>query len=103
MTLLATQPYYKVEREVNSIEQKNVEYERMMYLYKDKLVTKRREFPAEKIFDMSYRELPGGEGLLYIHTSQGVFSYTVKSDPFPFIQTFKKREKEILDELKKED
>ncbi|MCE7793653.1 hypothetical protein K8O68_14605 [Salipaludibacillus sp. CUR1] len=102
MKLIATQPYFKVQREVNSIEQKNVEDDRTLYLYEDKLMTKHREFPADKIFDMSFRKLPKGEGILFIHTSQGVFSYTVKKDPEEFIQAFKSLEKEILKKKREE-
>lgn len=97
MTLLAKQLYYKVEREVTSIDQQNVEYERTLYLYEDKLVTHRREFPSEIIFDMSHREMSGEDSLLYIHTSRGVFSYPVKDDPKEFIQAFKALEKRILE------
>jgi len=96
MKALATLPYYKVQREINSIQQKNVEYERTLYLYEDKLITKHREFPLETVFDMSYRELKSGEeGTLFIHTSQGVFTYIVKSDPTEFIEVFKKLEKAL--------
>lgn len=97
MELIASHPYYKVEREVSSLEQKNVEYKRMMYLYEDKLVTHRREFPAEIIFDMSHREMSGEDSLLYIHSSRGVFSYPVKENPSEFINAFKKLEKRILE------
>ncbi|WP_280768719.1 hypothetical protein [Salipaludibacillus daqingensis] len=97
MKALATHPYYKVRREINSIEQKNVEYERTLYLYEDKLITQHREFPADKVFDMSYRELKSGEeGTLFIHTSQGVFTYIVKEDPAEFIEAFKELEKKLL-------
>ncbi|WP_444685037.1 hypothetical protein [Alkalicoccus luteus] len=104
MEPLASHPYYKVEREVTSIDQQNVEYERVMHLYEDKLVTHRREFPAEIIFDMSFRELGESEALLYVHTSRGVFSYQVKQDPTNFIEAFKQLEKRILEkEAKKYD
>ncbi|PTL38992.1 hypothetical protein [Alkalicoccus saliphilus] len=96
MEPIAVHPYYKVEREVTPIEQKSIEYERMLYLYEDKLVTHRREFPAEQIFDISYREIRHGEALLYLHTSRGVFSYTIKEDPSEFIKAFKELEKRIL-------
>ncbi|PYZ94046.1 hypothetical protein CR194_00440 [Salipaludibacillus keqinensis] len=98
MKPLATQTYFKVQREVNSIEQKDIEYERTLYLYKDKLKTKYREFPSDKVFDMSFREMSSGEGLLFVHTSQGVFSYMVKSDPCEFIDAFKELEQKILQE-----
>jgi hypothetical protein len=97
MRALATLPYYKVQREINSLEQKNVEYERTLYLYEDKLITKYREFPSEALFDMSYRELKSGEeGTLFIHTNQAVFTYIVKSDPAEFIGAFKELKKRLL-------
>ncbi|PRO64686.1 hypothetical protein [Alkalicoccus urumqiensis] len=102
--LLARQKYVKVEREMSSIAMENVEYERWLLLYEDRLVTHRREFPAEQIFDMSYRRMPSAEALLYVHTSRGVYSYNVKEDPDAFIEAFKKLEKRILEkEAKKYD
>lgn len=103
MELIAKHPYYKVQREVSAIDQKNVEYERMLCLYEDKLVTQHREFLTEHVFDMSYRELSGGEGMLYVHTSKGVFSYTVRSDPSAFIRAFKELEKRILERKRNQD
>lgn len=89
VTLLATQPYQKIVREVTRIGQTEVADQRMLYLYKEKLVTKHREFPIENVMDMSYRRVGKSGGLLYVHTSSGVFSYTVASDPAAFIQVFK--------------
>ena len=38
MSYLVAQPYVKVSREVTSIEQKDIEHERTLYLYHDKIV-----------------------------------------------------------------
>lgn len=89
MTLLATQPYQKIVREVTRIGQTEIADQRMLYLYKEKLVTKHREFPIENVMDMSYRRVGETGGLLYVYASSGVFSYTVVSDPTSFIQAFK--------------
>ncbi len=89
MCLIAQQPYVKVERQVNSTEQIDIERERTIYLYDNRVVTKHREFPIQDVFDMSFRQVAGKGGILYLHTSQGVFSYTVKSSPTNFIQLFK--------------
>jgi len=88
MNLLAEQPYIKVERQVTSINQTEIEHVRKMYLYDEKIVTRHREFLIEEVMDMSYRPIGGSGGLLYIHTIRGVFSYTVKTSPEPFIQIF---------------
>ncbi|MFD1852063.1 hypothetical protein [Oceanobacillus bengalensis] len=89
MYLIAEQPYIKVERRVTSIEQVDIEHERTMYLYNEKIITKHREFPIKDILDMSYRLVGVKGGLLYLHTSKGVYSYIVKSSPEHFIQMYK--------------
>lgn len=88
MKYIAIQPYYKVEREVSGTEQKVVVQDRNMYLYEGSIVTKHREFPIVDVFDLSYRRIGGDGGLLYLHTKQGVFSYTVQGDPQPFIEAY---------------
>ncbi|MFC2949105.1 hypothetical protein [Virgibacillus sediminis] len=89
MELIAEQPYFKVERQVNSLEQIDVEDPRTLYLYEDKVVTKHREFPIEDVLDMSYRFIGGQGGLLYLHTAKGVFSYNVKTSPEEFVQAYR--------------
>lgn len=93
MNLIAAQPYVKVQREVSSLEQKRVEHRRVIYLYEEKVVTQHREFPLSQVLDMTYRKIGGEGGLLYLHTSRGVYSYTVQSTPVPFIEAFKNRDK----------
>jgi len=56
MQLIAKQPYVKVERKVSSIEQWDEEQQRMIYLYDEKVVTKRREFPITDVLDISYKD-----------------------------------------------
>ncbi|AXI10851.1 hypothetical protein CUC15_18810 [Oceanobacillus zhaokaii] len=90
MYLIAEQQYVKVERIVSSISQIDTEHQRTMYLYNEKLVTKHREFPIQDVTDMSYRSIGGKGGLLYVHTTNGVYSYTVKTSPLPFLNAFKK-------------
>ncbi len=91
---IAVQPYYKIEREIDSTGQNYLTDEREMMLYTDRLVTHRREFPLTDVFDMSYRRLGAGEGLFYLHTSKGVFSYTIRQDPARFIRAFQDHERE---------
>jgi len=86
---VASQPYYQVEREVSEGEQKRSRSDRQIDLYHDRITTHRREFSLTHVFDMSYRRIGGGIGMLYLHTSIGVFSYTVNTDPRPFIDRFK--------------
>lgn len=89
MEWVARQQYVKVQREVDGIEQRDIEYNRFIYLYPDRVVTKYRTFPIQEVIDMSYRKIAGEGGLLYLHTSGGVFSYTVKTSPEDFVAAFR--------------
>lgn len=99
MTKLASHHYYKVLREVGRLEQENVEYERVIELYEDRVETKYRLFPMETVMDMSYREMPGDEGILYLHTTRGVFSYMVKENPAAFLAAYR----ELAERLREEE
>lgn len=89
MQLIAEQSYIKVVREVSSIEQKNIEEPRKMVLYDEKIVTQHREFPVKDVLDISYRFIGPDGGLLYLHTTKGVYSYIVKTSPKSFVEAFK--------------
>lgn len=90
MEILAEQEYIKIERKVNSLEQVDIEHTRFLSLYTDKITSYHREFPIQEVLDMSYRQIGGeGAGLLYLHTTRGVYSYTVKSNPMQFVNVFK--------------
>lgn len=93
MKLLAEQQYFKVQREVTSIGQEDIEYERSIYLYSDKIITHRREFAIDDVIDISYRKFGYETGLLYIHTESGLYTYTIKTSPVSFIETFKDNKK----------
>ncbi|GIO26611.1 hypothetical protein [Ornithinibacillus bavariensis] len=91
MELLAEQEYVKIERKVDSLEQVDLEHWRYLRLYKSKITSEHREFPIQEVLDMSFREIGSkGVGLLYLHTIRGVYSYTVKSSPKQFIETYKR-------------
>lgn len=89
MGLIAQHPYIKVERKVTSIAQYEIEHDRIIYLYNEKVVTQHREFPMEQVMDFSYRAIANEGGILYLHTLQGVFTYNVKSSPEAFITAYK--------------
>lgn len=89
MSLIAQHPYIKTERKVTSIEQFEIEHDRIIYLYNDKVVTQNREFPIKDVMDFSYREIANQGGILYLHTLQGVYTYIVKSSPEDFITAYR--------------
>lgn len=90
MAYLAAQPYIKIKREVTSTKQIDTEHDRMLYLYANRIVTEHREFPLADVIDVSSRKFGTTNGLLYIHTSSGLFSYTVKTSVEEFINIYKK-------------
>ncbi|MBD7968406.1 hypothetical protein [Paenibacillus gallinarum] len=86
---IAIQPYYKMERKIHSLDMEIIEHQRLLKLYPDKIVSAYREFPIEKVFDLSYRSMGSGHGMLYIHTQQGVYPYTLRENPKSFILAVK--------------
>lgn len=89
MSLIAQHPYIKIERKVTSNEQLEIEHDRIIYLYSDKVVTHYREFPIKDVMDFSYRKIADQGGILYLHTLQGVFTYIVKHSPEAFITAYR--------------
>lgn len=89
MKLLAEQPYIKMDRQLDGLQQKDVELKRTLYLYDEKVVSQYRVFPIEDVTDISFKEVGPSGGMLYVHTKQGVFSYIVKSSPMDFVDVFK--------------
>ncbi len=89
MYLIAQHPYTKTERKVTSTEQYEIEHDRCIYLYDEKVVTQNREFPIGDVMDFSYREITNQGGVLYLHTIQGVYAYTVKTSPVAFIEAYR--------------
>ncbi|ADU29669.1 hypothetical protein [Evansella cellulosilytica] len=89
MAYIASLPYVTKVRVINSIEQKVIEKQFNIVLYKNKVVTEEKEFLLNHVFDITFHERKGELGFLYLHTNQGVFSFQVKVDPSAFIETYK--------------
>ncbi|WP_087973806.1 hypothetical protein [Oceanobacillus rekensis] len=89
MNLIAEQAYVKIVREVSSLDQIDIEQKRMIYLYDEKIVTQHREFLIENVLDISYRFIGSDGGLLYLHTTNGVYSYILRTSPEAFVKAFK--------------
>lgn len=88
MDFIASQPYIKIERIVSSIEQKDIEHQRTLYLYHDRIVTQHRVFAIEDVLSVSEKRIGKDGGLLYIHTTKGLFSYTIQTSADTFIEAF---------------
>lgn len=87
---IAFQPYVTYERTLTDLAQRTVVHEHSMKLYRTKICAGPREFAVSHVYDMSFRQLGAEGGILYLHTNQGVFPYTVKVEPTPLIRAFKK-------------
>lgn len=89
MQLIAKHPYIKTEKKMTSIGQHEIEHDRCIYLYDEKVVTEHRTFPIEDVMDFSYRKILNHGGMLYLHTRQGVYTYIVKDSPESFIEAYR--------------
>jgi len=81
--------YYKVERIIADGKQQIRVEERWLLLFNDSLHTKHRRFVLEDVYDVSCRMTGEDMGMLYLHTKQGVFMYSIKEKPQPFIAAYK--------------
>ncbi|WP_054939819.1 hypothetical protein [Paenibacillus ihuae] len=88
--IIAIQAYYKVERIVSADNLETIIHRRALCLYPTRIVSAYREFLIDEIFDISFRDLGQGHGVLYLHTKQGVFPYTVETAVELFISEVKR-------------
>ncbi|WP_299088553.1 hypothetical protein [uncultured Metabacillus sp.] len=89
MPILANLPYSKVTRwiEENRRFHKELEYE--IVLTTERLCTSFDTFLLKEVLGISYRFFSENTGFLYLHTTKGMYSYTVKTNPEHFINQFK--------------
>ncbi|WP_342526183.1 hypothetical protein MKY84_11680 [Chryseomicrobium sp. FSL W7-1435] len=78
--------YYQVHREIDFyLMQRNQETENFLHVTDIGVSCAIRKYTWHQVYDISYKPFSSGEGLLYLHTYQGMFSYRVKEDPSPFL------------------
>ncbi|WP_421102533.1 hypothetical protein ACOKXV_06125 [Sporosarcina psychrophila] len=85
---VATLTYISVERVMGWYDQKTKRTVHSIHLYTDSISTSRNTFRLEHVHDMSYKPFSSGAGFFYLHTTQGVFTYEVDTDPTYFIRTY---------------
>ncbi|RSL31597.1 hypothetical protein D7Z54_20400 [Salibacterium salarium] len=86
--LLAQQEIIHVEQTIEGLEKKQTEYNDWLSLYNDLIQTSFHQYSLRDVFDISYRWSPGQIGFLYLHTTGGVRTFHIKTDPSPFIHQF---------------
>ncbi|HZG70480.1 MAG TPA: hypothetical protein VEY51_03005 [Chondromyces sp.] len=88
--MITSHSYIRTIREIKEKKQQYIQLKEQLKLYKDRVRTGSHDFLIEHIYDMSYRPLSNQYGFLYLHTNQGMFSYTVTDDPAKFIEEYYK-------------
>jgi len=89
MSLLAKHAYIKVEKHVSGLRMERIREERTLYLYRDKIVTKHREIAMDDVRDLSFRKMYGSGGLLYVHATQGMFTYPMTERPDDLLAAYR--------------
>ncbi|WP_226666590.1 hypothetical protein [Metabacillus litoralis] len=89
MEIIANIPYIKVTRVIEDNTQWHKEEEHKITLSYERVFTTFDSFLLEEVLDISYRFLSAEMGFLYLHTTKGMYSYTVKTSPQHFIERFK--------------
>jgi hypothetical protein len=87
--IVSTITYNTVERIMGWYDQKTKRTVHNIHLYADTISTANNTFKLEHVHDMSYKPFSSGAGFFYLHTTQGVFTYEVDTDPTHFIRTYK--------------
>ncbi len=88
--IVSTITYNSVERIMGWYDQKTNLTVHSIHLSADKVSTPNNIFKLEHVLDMSFKPFSSGNGLFYLHTSQGVFMFEVDANPIHFIHLYKK-------------
>lgn len=84
--------YYEVRRHIDFyFVQQSVESEKFLHGTDEGIRCAVRQFSWKQLHDISYKPFSSGEGLLYLHTHQGMFSYRVKDNPTTFLRFAEER------------
>lgn len=86
--VLATIQYTIVERFIQDFKQCTKEARYSLSLSKMEITSNAHRFSLDHLYDLSYKPFTNGQGFLYLHTNQGVFSFVVSSNPETFIRAY---------------
>ena len=87
--VVSTIQYTVVERSIEKFEQKSKNIVYQLTLDSLTVTSNTHHFQLEHVLDISYKGFSNGEGHLYLHTNQGVFSYVITKDPSEFMNAYK--------------
>jgi hypothetical protein len=86
---IAVLPYFIFERVVKNQHQTIIAHQHELRLFAAKITSRYREFPIGSVHDMSFRQVSGEDGMLYLHTDNGVYSFIVRTDPRRFMEAYR--------------
>jgi hypothetical protein len=89
MSIISMIPYTYVERKIKRTQKVTIQHSKDMCLYADSIETQNDCFHINDVFDISYKCVSKDSGFLYLHTNQGMFAYTIQTDPSAFITAYK--------------
>lgn len=91
MEPLAVHRCVEVKQEIGWIEKRTVETSFDLLLYEDRIEVKDASYPIKHVLDISYRldERDNKMGFLYLHTTGGIRTYYIKTEPTGLIKEFK--------------
>jgi len=81
--------YTVVERYIEKFEQKTRTSIHEIILDSYKITSAKYSFQLDRINDISYKPFSGNNGLLYLHTDEGVFTFLISVNPNEFINMYK--------------
>lgn len=90
MTIIANLQYMTVSRMIMNNKQYYKEEIHNLTLSKERVITSEDAFLLDEVLDISYRFFSKEMGFIYLHTSKGLYSYTIKTSPLSFIEQFKR-------------
>lgn len=90
--------YTMVSRTVDKLSKSDAVTQHQLTLTLVAIQSAERQFPFSKILDVSYKPFSNGNGFLYIHTDEGVFSFHTDEQPTSFIEAYKKITKHNIKE-----
>lgn len=77
-----------VERFIKNFEQQKIEIEQLLTMTQTSIFSNSHHFHLQNVLDMSYKPFSNGQGILYLHTNEGVFSFLISTNPAQFIQSY---------------
>jgi hypothetical protein len=87
--MLCSHRYLKVNRRIEDNKQIFEEKEQLITMFHDRITTASDTFYLSDILDITFRQMSGRKGFLYLHTNRGVFSFFTNVKPDVLIEVYR--------------